>query len=673
MDAQQFLAEFGHIANAPGGVTRLRELVLQLAISGRLLERASEDTPVIKSLALASEQRTTYEAALELRATRLHPPLTTSPFSIPEHWRWVRLEQLALYIQRGKGPKYDDRGSVSVVSQKCIQWSGFDVGQARWIADESVDSYGKERFLCQGDLLWNSTGTGTAGRIAIFHGLSDAKVVADSHVTVIRLANALPRYIWCVIASLWVQTRFKPTHQDSLVSGTTQQVELATSTARALAVPCPPLEEQSRIVTKVDELMALCDQLDVQQLERRKLQNALRQSTLQALVSAQSPQELQDSWQRLQTNFERFFSEPGDVSDLRKSILDLAVSGCLSSINKSDQSATALKERILAAKEVGVSRGAVVRKKHVKPEELLETALPSHWESITLDEAISTIDAGWSPACLPSARDSESKWGVLKTTSVQMLRFLPREHKELPASLDPRPQYQIGVGDILITRAGPKNRVGICCVVDIAPPRLMISDKLIRFHIVDDLIDPHFVALCLSAGEPGRIVERMKSGMAESQMNISQDKLRSITIPLPPLEEQQRVLKKVDALMRIIDVLEEQLKKSLDASGKVAAAAVSALTGIAIEQEEEAPLKAPKTELIAPLRLGTPPDVKAQAPLATILARHNGEMSARDLWQRYGGEIDAFYAQLKAEVAHGWIAEPAMAEVRERSAELAGA
>ena len=76
-------------------------------------------------------------------------------------------------------------------------------------------------------------------------------------------------------------------------------------------------------------------------------------------------------------------------------------------------------------------------------------------------------------------------------------------------------------------------------------------------------------------------------------------------------------------------------------------------------------MKAPHTELIAPLRLGTPPGIKAQAPLATLLARHNGEMSAKDAWQRFGGEIDAFYAQLKTEVAHGWILEPAPAEMRE--------
>src|SRR5690606_18869387 len=98
--------------------------------------------------------------------------------------------------------------------------------------------------------------------------------------------------------------------------------------------------------------------------------------------------------------------------------------------------------------------------------------------------------------------------------------------------------------------------------------------------------------------------------------------------------------------------------------GRLATAAVSSLTGIAIEKEEDDSMKAPQTELIAQLRLGQAPDTKAHAPLATILARHNGEMAAKDLWQRFGGEIDAFYAQLKLEVSKGWIREPAVAEMR---------
>jgi type I restriction enzyme S subunit len=112
--------------------------------------------------------------------------------------------------------------------------------------------------------------------------------------------------------------------------------------------------------------------------------------------------------------------------------------------------------------------------------------------------------------------------------------------------------------------------------------------------------------------------------------------------------------------------------KAKDFGKLLAGASIASITGITFEQEEE-PMKAPQTELIASLRLGVAPDIKAQALLATILARHNGEMSAKDLWQRFGGEIDAFYAQLKTEVAHGWILEPAVAEMREKQADLVSA
>ena len=99
-------------------------------------------------------------------------------------------------------------------------------------------------------------------------------------------------------------------------------------------------------------------------------------------------------------------------------------------------------------------------------------------------------------------------------------------------------------------------------------------------------------------------------------------------------------------------------------SGLFAGAVTSTLTGISTEEEKAATMKVPQTELIAPLRLGKPPRAKTEAPLARELARHNGELPARDLWQRVGGEIDAFYAQLKHEVAQGWIQEPGPAEMR---------
>jgi type I restriction enzyme S subunit len=132
------------------------------------------------------------------------------------------------------------------------------------------------------------------------------------------------------------------------------------------------------------------------------------------------------------------------------------------------------------------------------------------------------------------------------------------QHKQLPAKYAPRPQHEAAEGDILITRAGPKNRVGISCVVDNIEPRLMISDKIIRMRLRDGLTS-EYVALALNAGETRERIEEAKSGMAVMQMNISQGKLRSVPIPLPPLAEQHRIVAKVDELMVFCDQLEQQL------------------------------------------------------------------------------------------------------------------
>ena len=658
MDAQQFLVEFGHIANAPGGVSKLRELILQLAISGRLTERVADD---ISALELIEANRISQKTlvAQKLLKRQPAPKLVTEsdhPWVLPEGWTWTRLGSVTNY---GDAPKIEFE----------------DVKEDTWVLELEDVEKGTSKLLSKvlaRERRFKSTKNGFPAGSVLYGKLRpylDKVLIADSPG--VCTTEISPISFFENIDAGYLRWYLKSPYFIAYADGSTYGMNLprlGTDAAREALFAFPPKKEQSRIVAKVDELMALCDKLEAQQQARRKLQNALRQSTLQAVASSQSPHELQTTWARLADNFGNLFHAPEDVNELRKAVLDLAVSGYLSNPDQFDEPASTLKAKILAAKEVGIADGSFSRKKHVKPEVLEETTLPAHWETITLDEAISTIDAGWSPACLPNPRDDENKWGVLKTTAVQVLRFLPHEHKELPASLDPRPQYQIEVGDILITRAGPKNRVGICCVADTAPPRLMISDKLIRFHMVGDLINPRFVALCLSAGEPGRIVERLKSGMADSQMNISQDKLRSITIPLPPIEEQRRILAKIEALMKVINTYSERLRKENQLAEQAVAASVSSLTGIAIEQEEE-PMKAPQTELIAPLRLGTAPDIKAQAPLATILARHHGEMSAKDLWQRFGGEIDAFYAQLKTEVAYGWIQEPVPAEMREKLAD----
>ncbi|TVL32912.1 restriction endonuclease subunit S [Shewanella xiamenensis] len=664
MDAQQFLTEFGHIANAPNGIVKLRELVLQLAISGRLVERSESALSVEEIIKEANDLRAAYEKELKLRSTRMQPPLSKFPYVIPEHWKWERLERLCKYIQRGKGPKYVDKSSTYVVSQKCVQWSGFDLTPARHVADDSLEKYGKERFLCDGDLLWNSTGTGTAGRVAIYSTTEQKSAVADSHVTVIRLANCLPRYFWCVIASPWVQLRIEPSHSDSLVSGTTQQVELNTTTVRALPIPLPPLEEQSRIVAKVDELMALCDQLEAQRQQRRTLQNHLRQATLQAVAASQSPRELQDSWQRLEANFGQLFSAPEDVADLRSLILDVAMHGYLVEQVAQEESARELLQQIESIKEHELKERKLKLQKSI-PEigaDEIPFQIPSRWEWVRLGRIAQLIngDRGKNYPNKDEYVTEGIPWintghiepdGTLTKTE---MNYITREKFESLRS------GKIEPDDLVYCLRGatfgktafvtPYAEGAIASSLMIIRPLTKSLNKFFYYYLISPL---------------GRS-QIFKFDNGTAQPNLSANSVGIFVYPLPPLEEQVRIVEKIEQLMRVCDALELKLKRAKEVVEHLATASVASLTGIAIEQEEE-PMKAPQTELVAPVRLGTPPDVKAQAPLATILARHNGEMSAKDLWQRFGGEIDAFYAQLKTEVAHGWLLEPTPAEMREKA------
>ena len=178
------------------------------------------------------------------------------PFEIPSNWAWVRLDDICSFIHRGKSPKYSPIKKYPVVAQKCNQWDGFSIEKAKFIDPQSISLYNDEHFLQNRDLMWNSTGLGTLGRMVIYYTILNPYelAIADSHVTVIRpyKTHIVSEYLYYYFASNTVQSVI-----EDKSDGSTKQKELATKTVKAYLVPIPPFAEQQRIVQKIKSVTSI--------------------------------------------------------------------------------------------------------------------------------------------------------------------------------------------------------------------------------------------------------------------------------------------------------------------------------------------------------------------------------------------------------------------------------
>lgn len=173
---------------------------------------------------------------------------------------------------------------------------------------------------------------------------------------------------------------------------------------------------------------------------------------------------------------------------------------------------------------------------------------------LAVADVISRLDQGWSPKCESEAA-GEGEWGVIKTTAIQGIWFDELANKRLPSHLEARPAIEIVAGDVLITRAGPRSRVGVTCVVRQTRDRLMLCDKAYRLRVKPGVMNAEFLALMLNSPQALRAIEEMKTGISDSGLNLTQGKLLALSLPVPPVDEQKRLVAKIDRAFTEIDRL----------------------------------------------------------------------------------------------------------------------
>lgn len=535
------------------GIKKLRELILELAIRGKLLPQNPNDEPASVLLEKITAEKEQLIKEGKLKRPKKLPAIDKgeSTFHLPASWEWVRLQDVSTYIQRGKGPKYSDSGSIRVISQKCIQWAGFDLSQARYVDDSSLDGYQPERYLQKHDLLWNSTGTGTVGRVNVLLEPNANQLVADSHVTVIRPLKVNSMFLWCYIASPGIQQRISPSHENTLVSGTTKQVELNTSVVIPLVVPLPPIEEQKRIVAKVGKLMALCDRLEAQQTDSIEAHQTLVETLLNTLTSSKDTQEFQESWNRIAEHFDTLFTTDQSIETLKQTILQLAVMGKLVPQDLHDEPAGVLLEKIEAEKERLVKEAALRTKaSDTIDEKDLYISAPSNWEWIRLGNLAKFIDyRGRTPKKIES--------GVRLITAKNVrFGYIDLEPEEFISEEEYNDWMTRGfprIGDVLFTPEAP---LGNVAVVDIEE-KFALAQRAICFQLHEAGMGDYLKLFIMAPQFQNQLLENA-TGMTAT--GIKAAKLKEIPIAIPPLSEQRRIIAKVDELMALCDTLKKQFE-----------------------------------------------------------------------------------------------------------------
>lgn len=543
---------FDLIAQAPGGVARLRELILTLAVQGKLVPQDPSDEPASELLKKirAEKDRLIAEGKLKRDKPLAEIADEEEPFVLPEGWVWARLGSLCSYIQRGKGPVYAEHSAHRVISQKCIRWYGLDVGPARFITPESLTKYEDIRYLKSGDLLWNSTGTGTIGRACLVpQDLDDAGLVADSHVTVVRPVSLDSVYLW-----RWIQSPYVQNEIEGSASGTTNQIELNTSTVINQMIPVPPLAEQSRIVTRVEELMQLCDALEASAQIEAQQHAQLVGTLLGTLTQSETPEALADNWQRISTHFDLLLDRPEAVDALEQTILQLAVRGLLVPQDPTDEPASVLLQKIRTEKDHLIAQGKIKRDKPLPPitdgEKPFE--LPQGWEWVAID-ALASVGTGTTPS-----RDNAAffdggviPWVTSGETGQPFIR--QTEQHVTDAALAQTSLTIYPVGTLIVAMYGQGKTRGQ--ISELCIPATTNQACAAIVLVESSMEHKDYVKLVFEKSYDE--IRELSAGGAQPNLNVG--KVKATLIPLPPLDEQSRIVTRVNELRNLCVVLRSSL------------------------------------------------------------------------------------------------------------------
>lgn len=542
------------LALAPNGIAQLRSLIMDLAVRGRLIAQQEDDAPAVEAIACidrAKRARLTKAelARLDALATA---PIDEQPFDLPASWLWRRLGAIGVVASSSRVHQKDwtTEGIPFYRTREIVQLSHRgsvtpDLFISEALFDELV---ARSPGPAAGDIM--ITGVGTIGVPYVVRA-SDKFYFKDASVLIFKNHFGFsPDYLALFFKSPWWRETI---HKESM--GTTVHT-LTIGRANEVLVPIPPLAEQHRIVAKVDELMALCDRLEARQQDAEAAHARLVQALLESLTQARDAEEFQACWQRVEESFSTLFTTDGAIASLRRAILRCGVSGLLSQRLSSDRSAQDLLREVSASRGRLASAGRAWSLEDVPQASRTDLAfeIPEAWAVVRAAEVCWPITSG----STPPASEMHESLGIpfLKVYNIrnQVIDFGYKPQFVSESYHDSKLRRScLQPGDIVMNIVGPP--LGKVAVVPDDFPEWNCNQAIVGFRLIPPMV-PAFLYLYLCEGAFLQGIELIGTA---GQDNISVTKSKHLPIPVPPTEEQRRIVTKVTELLALCDQLKARI------------------------------------------------------------------------------------------------------------------
>jgi type I restriction enzyme, S subunit len=544
---------FDLLATTPGGVARLRELILTLAVQGKLVPQEPADEPASKLLERIRAEKTRLVREGKIRKEKSLAEIANEekPFDVPEGWEWVRLGDITNFGSPTKAKSLNDTTwvldleDVEKGTGRLIQ--RFRFAERRSLSDKNCFS--------EGDVLY--------GKLRPYLNkvlVADEKGVCTTEIIPFRCYGPyVPDYFRIALSG-----PFFLSYVNAKSYGM-KMPRLGTEDGRNAVIALPPFAEQSRIVARVDELMQLCDALEARGRLEAEQHARLTGALFDALAASESAHALAENWQRIAAHFDLLLDRPEAVDALEQTLLQLAVRGLLVPQDPTDEPASVLLKKIRAEKDRLIAEGKIKRDKALPPvaEQEKPFELPEGWEWARFSE-LGEFGRGKSkhrPRNDPRLFEP-GKYPLVQTGEVA------RADKVI---LEFHSKYsEAGLAQ---SKMWPAGTLCITIAANIADAAILGFDACFPDSVVGlvpaSVIGNSEYFLAFMATARDRLFE---FAPATAQKNINLEILNSVLIPLPPAREMTAIVARVAELRALCTDLRQRLTSARHTQSRLAEA-----------------------------------------------------------------------------------------------------